>query len=493
MRVSPFTIVEKLDSLKGDRSLVEELLWFLESFSDTEEAITQMARSAVQMNPHAIGPENIRSSPLRQKLSSKQSAAFWETIPFEFHPFFKGLIPDGWLNELSSLLRDDDGGAAWKRAMDKQKGFPELSVEDVREVLRRIAEKEVTDCLQSLCKNRDSDLLPYIELRRHPLECWSFPALADALKEHLRRHAENAKSRIAETSVVKKTFHALDFVWEDRVMVQIEGDPRHGKTEAIRTYCEMYPGRARLISTPSETNDAEFFIAVAEALHIPLDGPTCNVGNLRRKIDHVLRSAKLLLIFDEFHFAIPQAFSKTTPPKRMNWIRTRVADRGLPTALIITPQSYNPAMQRYVEKTGYRFEQFVGRVARFKLPKGLEESDVIAVVRLHFPDIAMPFVELIASDAMIHAGYLQLAEITAKYARFLARQDGRKMTKEHVLQAIAERMPCKADARAEKPSCNRTKQSVPEPKDNAETGEQIISRLDRQDSNLTAGAEVLAA
>ena len=48
------------------------------------------------------------------------------------------------------------------------------------------------------------------------------------------------------TEVALKVFDALEYAWSEKAMVQITGDARFGKTEAVKTWCMMHPGQARL-------------------------------------------------------------------------------------------------------------------------------------------------------------------------------------------------------------------------------------------------------
>jgi hypothetical protein len=506
-RINPLSLVDRLEALDiptSDRAWIEELMWFAQAVGG--------GRCLAIMIVEAF-PDRLVTAPFcdgRKKISRGAANDFWKEVSAADYHHFKDIVPRAFTEELSlgSILDGHEEDPRWEQ--ERRKGLPELDAAAVCEVVHRIAVQRITKQIEALFKEKSAvePALDTFEDIGHPLrerdllnDCWAFKDLQGTLKEFLSRHAaETQKKVVAATAVVEKVFDALDFAWEEGVMVMIEGDPRHGKTEAINAYCAMYPGRARLVTIPSESTDLDFFMAIAEALQIPMEGPSCNVGDLRRRIDHVLKKARLMLIFDEFHFAIPQQYSATTAPKRMNWIRTRVCDRGLPTALLITPQSFDEAFRKFARKTRHRFDQFFGRTARFALPATLSRSDVIAVAEKHFPEIDRDYLGLIAGRAMqcqpgadpagrIQPGFLHGIKVTASRARHLAKRAGRpgSITEEDVMRAMDEQMPIAA------PKKGVCKEPAPAPQTRRTEAPERLSRASHNDSPSRFAAEELAA
>ena len=160
------------------------------------------------------------------------------------------------------------------------------------------------------------------------------------------------------------------------------------------------------------------------------------------KVEYVLRFGRLFLVFDEGAFLFPQRFSKTSPPMRLNWVRQQIVDRKMPLAIVTTPQSYEPTLKRFVSKTGYAIEQFVGRnLLKVRLPSELSEEDLLAVAKIHFPGIDPDYLALIAAKAMQSESYLKAMEAIAKRACYLARKSSSPMTLDHLEAAIADVMP----------------------------------------------------
>ena len=72
-----------------------------------------------------------------------------------------------------------------------------------------------------------------------------------------------------------------------------------------------------------------------------------------------------------------------------------VVDRGLPLALVHTPQTFLPAADKFVKKTGFAMQQFFGRVYRaVQLPAEMDRADLIAVARIHFPELGDEYLEV---------------------------------------------------------------------------------------------------
>ncbi len=281
-------------------------------------------------------------------------------------------------------------------------------------------------CLESARENLASYLAGWIhDVSQDFVGPWYWHDLPNTLFNMMDLHAKKACQHLAMTDVAVKVFDALDYAWSEKVMVHIEGDSRFGKTEAVQTWCAMYPGRARLITVPCSNSDSDYFKAVAEALGIASGYKVQNQA-LKAKVEYIVRHGGLMLVHDEGAFLLPQRFSETTPPMRLNWLRTQVVDRKNPCAIVTTPQSYRHSINKFVKKTGYSFEQFLGRTdLHVYLPSDLGEKDLLAVAKIHFPGLDCDYLELIASKAMQSESYLKSVESAARRSRYLARQAGR--------------------------------------------------------------------
>jgi hypothetical protein len=231
--------------------------------------------------------------------------------------------------------------------------------------------------------------------------------------------------RLASTKVTALVFDCLDYGWSQKSLVKIDGETRTGKTEAIKAWCDMNPGKARLVSTPSGKGCGDLFRAIAQAIGLPC-GPKTRGTALKEQIQYIIRHAGLFLVFDEAHFLIPAGFDRNTPPARLDWIRTQIIDKDLPVALVTTPQAFGDAAAKFQNWTGYNFNQFFGRIMRsVSLPDTLDNADVLAVVKILAPDIPENLHRFIAGTAQQSAGYLNTAKAICKLARHIARRNNR--------------------------------------------------------------------
>jgi len=95
--------------------------------------------------------------------------------------------------------------------------------------------------------------------------------------------------------------------------------------------------------------------------------------------------------------------------------------------MVATPQTFERATAKFVKKTGFAMEQFFGRVwGTIQLPDELPREDLIAVARIHFPEVSAEQIELVADLAELSENYLQTVDAVAKRARYIARREGHR-------------------------------------------------------------------
>lgn len=313
--------------------------------------------------------------------------------------------------------------------------------------LRAVTPQEFRDHVCESLKKRIPEFVhtvctvPYMALRPHPRNHRGLPPkLFHFIFESLEEMKATTLARIARTKVAEMIFQELDYASEERGMVRIEGDSRFGKTEAVKAWCDANAGKARKVNVPSSGSLQDLLRSVAEALNIRF-GHTTPALTLKQKIREVLETSHIMLVMDEAQFLIPQDYSKNVKPHRLNWLRTEILDRGLPVALISTPQTFGKELDAYVKKTQWTFEQFLGRqLLTVRLPDKLGIADMIEVARIHFPELDEDALEFVAGFSKASEAYLATVEALAKRARFLARRAGKQSPGLSELQAAAEQV-----------------------------------------------------
>lgn len=253
---------------------------------------------------------------------------------------------------------------------------------------------------------------------------WYFPTLIETLADYQTQLAQCARASLAETEISRLVFEALDYALEGDCLTVTDGAARTGKTVAAKAWCLLRPGRARYVQVPASNDDISFFRAIAEALGVSASLSMKGV-QMRERVEKVLRSAKIMLVFDEAHYLWPQNNRKEALPNRLNWILTAMVNYQVPVALVTTPQFTRD--QKIVEKkTGWTSAQFVGRIALYKpLPDRLNASELTAIARCHLREGDAKSISLLVDVATISQSYISGIEHAVNRARHEARKQGR--------------------------------------------------------------------
>jgi len=307
-----------------------------------------------------------------------------------------------------------------------------------KEVCTATAREDLADYLKNVCELPHVGLLPPSPRRaghgrRSYREVvhgapWYFVRIADALCAFIDRREKELRGEIAQTAITK-----LIETWTAKsrrmgLAVMIIGNSRFGKTESVQLEAAMRPGHCRIVQTPPGNTLSDLLREVARSIGLEV-GPQANVRALAEKIDYVIRFLKLQLIFDEAQFLLPANYSRNTAPARLNWFRRTLMDQQIPAVLVCTPQSYLPAKLRFVKTTGFAIQQFEERIDKtVNLPVELDEADLLAVARVHFPDLSEDYLHyVVGKTAATERNYVSDIAKIARHALDNARENGRKL------------------------------------------------------------------
>lgn len=287
------------------------------------------------------------------------------------------------------------------------------------------------EALSSFCQSEWSSL-------RVP---WYCPELEKTRLDYMGLHAREVAAEIADTVITQKVHRELEFARAECVPVPFVGESRFGKTKSLSNWCDMYPGRARLVTVPNDNREIDFMRAHADAFGIDYT-PATTCSTLKDKVEFVVARSRLMVVYDEAHARLPINYHQATPPRRLNWIRSKVIGRGIACAFFATPQSYKQTLAKWVEDTGYRVEQWLGRLApTVILSDVIPVEEVIEAARPQFPELTQSQLEELADRAILSDGYLKRLEMAGKRARFLARERSHsKPTTPDALAACADMM-----------------------------------------------------
>ncbi len=421
-----------------ERPRLVELLWFVQSMSLRPGGLAKFTEQLLAAFPERVGTRTMLKAAGRE-YSLEEKLAIWREMPDSSNDNIAQGQARGIAELLSAWGPQETADMEAKRRAMFDGALRRVDVGFFRDECRRVALAGLPSYLFALCTDKAEGFDQEAregDWRRERI--WFFGDVIGAVLDFMGRHARQAQRRLAMTDVAKLVFDALDYAQAERVMVRIEGGSRFGKTEALQTWCDMRPGLARLVRVPCDNGMGSFYRRIGEALGIECSFNS-NVCRLKERIEYVVKHSGLFLVLDEGAFLIPQEYTESTAPHRLNWVRTEIVDRNLPLAIAVTPQSFEAAVSRFVKKTRYTMEQFFGRnFLTRRLPAALPEADLVAVAKIHFPEMDEVTLGYIASEARLSQNYLQAVEGIAKLARWKAARANRSLGLKDLKAAVAE-------------------------------------------------------
>jgi AAA domain len=429
----------------ADQPRLVEMMWFLQYTSTQPGGLVKFCADMFAQLPERFGTETMRAAK-RPEYTLQEKRSINGEIPYKYNP--AGMIdPDNETpsDELLAAILDRAPDSEEERASQRrefERRLKSWTAKEIRCSCQEAVENILPRYLEDLCVKADKGFTELGDYDHDKGPHWFMDDPVAAVFEMMDRRAIEVSKRLAMTAVTKKVFDALDYALQERVMVRIEGDSRFGKTESVRAWADMRPGLARVVEVPSSNSLEDLLRRVAESLGLAFSYGTRG-QILRERIEYVLKQSGIFLIFDEAAFLVPQNYTPTTAPARLNWVRREVADRKLPLALIHTPQTFMPAVEKFVKKTAFSMQQFTGRNYRIvELPTEMDREDLIAVARIHFPELGIEYLEVIADLAELSENYLQMVEAVAKLSRFVARREGHhRITVSDIETAASELIP----------------------------------------------------
>jgi hypothetical protein len=252
----------------------------------------------------------------------------------------------------------------------------------------------------------------------------AFRDLRPALFEYMDRWEKERLERLVITEVGRKVIEALDYAESQRCLALVEGFARTGKSYVAKAWCVARPGRRRYLSLTESTSDKEFFREIAKALRAA-SSYGFKGNELRERVNDILQLGHLSLVIDEAHFLWPTRNVREATPRRIEWVRTSLANHGVPVVMVATHQ-FTKAQQQIEKHTNWSSEQLVGRIAFCaKLPDRLDPKDIEAVARFHLPEAEPRSIKFLVDYVVASKKHLASIEHGVKAARHQAALAGR--------------------------------------------------------------------
>lgn len=420
------------------------LIWFIQGLSLAEGGLKRVARELVEMFPDRLGTPAMHKAGIKPDKTYPgeivASVGFDLDLSYAIH-FDEPTKP----RRGSELIQRCRAAALCHREKSAQRSWREIpSLEEflidlcINPRIHFVAPGEQVD-VSDIESEMAIEENP--ELSKHDFKIASliyFRDIIGALFEYQARHAARAKGNFQLTAIGKKIWETLDYALASRGMVVLDGLEGRGKTEAVKAWCELHLGTARFVSLKGITNKTTAFREIAKALGIA-SSYTRTTPEMQARIEDVLKRSKLMLVVDEAHFVFNQSRRMYSRPELVDWIDTAVCNRGVPIALVTTPQ-FIVCMTRCADQVEWNYRQFRRRVKRWvELPKTNTEDDIKAVVRTVFKNADAQMVSLIVGYALLSKRDLSaVGDVADEVRAMLGSDDLSKATLRQVHRAIHE-------------------------------------------------------
>jgi hypothetical protein len=273
------------------------------------------------------------------------------------------------------------------------------------------AREELAGYLAEICRDEGPFLPPP----------W-LPDLAECLNAMIGDSDSVGSRPSAETAVSRAIRSSLDFTHRQRCLSVVWGGARIGKTHSSRAWVERHVGVARFVEVPSSNDILTLLRSVAAALGI-VGGERLPRCELRAKIFETLRDGGPTLVLDEAHRMWPDIRQDRGLPRRVEWLM-EVVNMGTPVALVALPDFWTRMAQ--TAKTGWRSEQFIGRVKQEVELPALTTHDFRSVTKTLLPEANARGIDVIATYAELSNRGLGGIERVVLRAKYIAQQSGRQ-------------------------------------------------------------------
>ena len=396
-----------------------ELIWTLQLLSHRHGGLKKLAADLMASFPERIATDSMRKSGMKAGQIYNGEQVRIVRAEIEERQFLLKDEIAGWTGITSAdcipLDYDDEKRARLQREASRHpSNYP---ASEFVKCCQEAASSGLEKHLQTLC------LDPGVPVADG--SPWYFPTLVSTLRELLAGQIEAHCRQTVVTSLGERVHDALDYTLQTGSMSLIEGPARFGKSHSVTDWCERHPDRARYVQLESSRDEMSFFRAIAKALGVSIN-LNSKAQELRQRIEDTLQGGDLLLVIDEAHYLWPNLIDSRTLPARINWILTALVNKGVPVALVTTPQ-FLRNQKEFETRTRWTSEQLTGRIGHYEaLPTSLTPADLHKVAVALLPDASEQTIEALVVYAQASTKYLAGIRHAVDRAGFIARKEGRE-------------------------------------------------------------------
>ena len=158
---------------------------------------------------------------------------------------------------------------------------------------------------------------------------WYVDDFVGTLELLRKRHIAAARGTIAETEITRLVHDGIKRATFAKGLAIIEGIQRSEKTTAAKNFCDTHPGECVFIELESGDDDTTFFRSLARSIGTASSNQYTTL-KIRGRIEDMLQAGISTVVIDESHFLAPIKARPTAPPKRLDWVRRSLLDKGVP-------------------------------------------------------------------------------------------------------------------------------------------------------------------
>jgi len=423
-----------------------KLIWFIQGLSLAEGGLKRVARELVEMFPDRLGTPPMHKAGIKPEKTYAGELVSGVEVDLNYRD--APLSEEPTKPEKGSALIARCRAAALKHREAPQRNQYLSSWREIQSLEEFLVDLCINPRIHFAAPGEEVDVSDIEsdatieanpELSKNDFKAASlvyFRDIIGALFEYKSRHESKIRENFQLTNIGKKIYETLDYALASRGMVVLDGLEGRGKTEAVKAWCELHLAQARFVSLKGITSKTTAFREIARALGIA-SSYMRKATEMQARIEDVLKRSKLMLVVDEAHYVFNQSRRLYSRPELVDWIDTAICNRGIPIALVTTPQ-FIVHMTRAADQVEWNYRQFRRRVKRWvKLPATNTEEDIKAVARNVFKKADARTISKIAGYALLSKRDLSaVGDVADEVRAMLGTEDLSNASADHVHRAI---------------------------------------------------------
>lgn len=337
-------------------------------------------------------------------------------------------IPGGAYKELEKLWDLTGGGCLWMIHDDSQttKALTASESDELTKCCERAARQELGNWLVAFCQNPDC----YFEV----VVPWYFADIIESLRDYMAIVARDAYAHVVTTAVVRTIREALEAARYTKLISILEANQSCGRTFAAQHECTAYPGRFRMVRTPTGNGLGELADAILEAFG-SANNRNYKTEEKKKRIRQIASAPGApVLVFNQGQYLFPQTNLRRGHPERLEFVLS-LRECGLSICIIADEQFRKnlDATSDYLDWDSAVLEDYVSK--HETLDAALTQSELGDIAAAMMPAATRTVCEGIAASAFSNHRGLAFLTVVKGDAVYYARRRNRAITSADVAEA----------------------------------------------------------